>query len=204
MRRRRCHEHGQTVLEFALVATALLMMTTGLVDMGRGFYQYNNLSAAARYGARWGSVMGGTCALPYARSTSDWCDQLGNSAGGFWSQLGNKPIQGLSVACPSYSATPSDYYTVSGYTGNSATTIVGAIANKFDSSSSSSNFITGAVTPGLDLSQLRVCIQLDITSTAPQTGDAVKVYAYYPFHGVSALLFGGTINLNASSQYQVE
>jgi hypothetical protein len=102
-------EHGQTVVEFALIATILLMLTCGLMDSGRAFYQYNNLSAAARYGARWGSVMGGACALTYARSSSDWCDQLGHSSSAFWNQPGNKPIQGFNVSCPGYSSTPADY-----------------------------------------------------------------------------------------------
>jgi hypothetical protein len=82
---------------------------------------------------------------------------------------------------------------VASYSGTTVTTIVGAIAKKFDTSSSSTNFISGAVTPGFDLSKLEICIEVDESSIAPQTGDVIKVNAYYPFTGVSTLLFGGTI-----------
>src|SRR5947209_14800197 len=39
-------EHGQAVVEFAIILIALLMMTVGLVDVGRGFYQYNEIGRA--------------------------------------------------------------------------------------------------------------------------------------------------------------
>ena len=204
MRRLHCSQFGQAAVEMAIVLSVLLMLTAGLVDFGRAFFQNNALAAAARYGARWGSVMGGTCLSFYQSSTNDWCNQLNNTTTSFWSQPGNVPLQGLGVACPSYSSTPGDYYQVSAYTGASSTTIIGALAHKYDSSSTSTNFITGIVTPGVNLTKLYACIELPDSSGTPQTGDSVGVVIYYPFTGVTNLLFRGQINLNATSTYQIE
>src|SRR5579859_1533384 len=135
-------ESGQAVVEFGIIGIALLMLTAGLVDVGRAFYQYNAVSAAARYGARWGSVVGGTCTGLRGASTSDWCNQYGTgNAGGFWSTAGNYPLQGnsdcpqtiIKSQLPPYSKTP--YYQVSNYTQNTSTTIVGAVAQRFDTDS---------------------------------------------------------------------
>lgn len=197
-------EGGQAVVEFALISLVLMMLTVGLVDLGRGFFQYQAVASAARFGARWGSVVGGTCALPNQQSTSDWCNQLGQTASTFWTQAGNQPIQGNGVACPSYASAPSDYYTVSNYTANTSTTIVGMIAQKYDTSAASSNFVGGKVTPGLDLSQLKVCVELASSIAKPQPGETVGVVVYYPFTGVTTLITRQTLYLNATSQYQVE
>ncbi len=197
-------EGGQAVVEFALISLVLMMLTVGLVDLGRGFFQYQAVASAARFGARWGSVVGGTCAMLNQQSTNDWCNQLNHSTGAFWDQPGNKPIQGTGVSCPTYAATPSDYYTVNNYTGNTSTTIVGMIAQKYDTSASSSSFVGGKVTPGLDLSQLHVCVELPSSSARPQAGETVGVAVYYPFTGVSTLITRQTLYLNATSQYQVE
>jgi len=182
----------------------LMMLTVGLVDLGRGFFQYQAVASAARFGARWGSVVGGTCASLNQQSTSDWCNQLNHSTIDFWDQPGNKPIQGTGVACPTYAATPSDYYTVSNYTGTTSTTIVGMIAQKYDTSASSSSFVGAKVTPGLDLSQLYVCVELPSSSARPQPGETIGVAVYYPFTGVTTMITRQTLYLNATSQYQVE
>jgi hypothetical protein len=214
-------ERGQTMVEFALFATALMMLTVGLVDSGRAFFQYNAVSAAARYGARWGSVVGGTCShrtLSVGSATSDWCNSLGTGGGPFndpfWSQPGNEPAwTGASGSCPSsYSGADStNSYTASNYTGASSTTIVGAIVQRFDSNSSSTNFITGNLTPGIDLSKTKICIQLpprawnsDSNQWLALPGDTITVYIYYPFYPVSSLLPATQLNLVASAQYLIE
>lgn len=204
-------ESGQTLVEFAIISTVLLMMTAGLIDSGRAFYQYNALSAGARYGARWGSVVGGSCALPYGQdsTTTDWCNREQISSGSFWTATGNAPLQGVGTDCPSYSSTPADYYTVQTVlnsipNGQQPTTIVGAVATKFDSSASSSNFVTGGLTPGFDLSKLEVCIGLSGSTSIPGTGAMVTVKVYYPFDPVSGVLPQGRISMSASSQYEVE
>ncbi len=46
-------EGGQAVVEFALISLVLMMLTVGLVDLGRGFFQYQAVASAARFGARW-------------------------------------------------------------------------------------------------------------------------------------------------------
>lgn len=211
------------MVEFAIIGTVLLMLTAGMVDSGRAFFQYNAVAAAARYGARWGSVVGGTCdprVLLAANSTNDWCNQRGTGTGPlqnpFWSVAGNRPVWSNSTtSCPTTSAGADDTnsYLASNYTGTSSTTIVGTVVQRFDSSSSSTNFIVGNLTPGLDLSKTRVCIQLSANawndfetpaSWTPHPGDTITVYVYYPFYPVSALLPATQLNLVASAQYQIE
>jgi hypothetical protein len=57
MRRRlfaaRC---GQNMVEFALGVSLLMVLTTGLVDLGRAVWVYNTVSHLAREGARYGVV----------------------------------------------------------------------------------------------------------------------------------------------------
>lgn len=52
------HQHGQSLVEFALVFPVFLLLIIGLVDVGRLVYINNALSEGAREGARWGSVQG--------------------------------------------------------------------------------------------------------------------------------------------------
>jgi hypothetical protein len=198
-------EQGQAVIETAVSLLMFLMVTVGLVDVGRVIFAYNELGAVARYGARWGSVVGGACQdLNYNTSTSDWCDQLGTNSTTFWSQNGNAPLQGAGTSCPSYTSTPADWYTVSSYSGSTTTTIVGALAKHFDSSSSTTNTIWGAFSPGIDTSKLRACIELS-GSNPPYPGDHVTVKLYYSFAVAGHLLTSlTTIPVTAQAQWQVE
>ncbi|MGI8825161.1 MAG: TadE/TadG family type IV pilus assembly protein [Chloroflexota bacterium] len=201
-----CDERGQAAVEFGIIGTVFFILSIGLIDAGRGFYQYNALSSVARDAARWGSVIGGTCLQPASASTSDFCNQLGGQSGTvFWSQQGNVPIQGAGTDCPTYSTTPGDYYAVGTYASSSSSTVVGAIAHRFDSDSGSSSVITGSRAPGFDWSQLKACVALlGSGSNPPKPGDTVKVALYYPFKAVGPLLPGGTLPLTASSQFPVE
>jgi len=61
MRRRRFrrflrNENGSIIVETALMITILLLLTFGIVDMGRALYVSNTLILAARDGARWAVV----------------------------------------------------------------------------------------------------------------------------------------------------
>jgi TadE-like protein len=216
MRHRAPHERGQTAVEFAIIGIALMMMTVGLVDVGRAAYEYNELSGLARYGARWASVVGGTCALREAKSTSDWCNQFSSKGTTrFWAQSGNFPFAAFQTGlpCPAFKSNagntaPADYYTVQTY--NGTPTIVGAIAQKYDTSSSSANLVNGLASLGLDKSKLFVCISTTnnfsvATQSEPALGDAVTVRIGYKFIAASGL-FGKqlTIDLSASSTYGVE
>jgi Flp pilus assembly protein TadG len=51
------NESGSVLIEFALVATVLLILVFGVIDFGRFLFTANNLTAAAREGARFASVL---------------------------------------------------------------------------------------------------------------------------------------------------
>ena len=211
-------ERGQAAVEFAIIGLILMMLTVGLVDAGRAFYGYNAIAVAARYAARWGSVVGGTCSGPFrGGSVSDWCNQFGQATTDFWNTPGNYPLQGNNP-CPTSiqnpAPTPNPYYTVSpSYTSSTSTTIVGTVAQRFDTNATSSNLITGALTPGFDLTQMKVCIQLPPEAYASSgssgnvtvgPGYLVTVYVYYPFKPAGGLFGNVQLNLIGSSQYEIE
>lgn len=220
MRRPGNGERGQALVEFALIFGVLMMMTTGLLDVGRAFYEYNALSSASRFAARWASVVGGACVLP-GSNVNDWCTQQGTATGNFWTQKGNVPIQGNSVPCPSYQTTPSDYYSASdpdddndndysvthngdGDTVSNSTTIVGIVAQHFDTSSASTGFVSGTL-GGFDLSKLKVCIQTSNPLSDQVHGDYVTVVVSYHFDPINFILASrGGFYLVSTSQYNVE
>lgn len=51
-------ERGHALTEMALTLPILLMVIMGIMDFGRAFFIYSQVSNAAREGARWGSVRG--------------------------------------------------------------------------------------------------------------------------------------------------
>jgi hypothetical protein len=205
-------ERGQAVVEFAVIGLILLALTVGLVDIGRAFYQYNEIASAAVDAARWASVQGGTCAnkqITQYESTADWCNGLTTSGTAFWSLKGNYPVQG-SGSCPtSYDSAGTSSYLLSDSTANGNTTIVGTVMRRLDTSSSAYKINAGNWLAGLDPRKLMVCIQLSSsfsgTTPSPQQGDVVSVFVYYQFVPVSGL-FGKslTINMAASSRYVME
>jgi Flp pilus assembly protein TadG len=72
MRRRR--PGGQSLVEFALVLPLFLVMLMGVIDVGRAIWAQNSLASAAREGARFAIVHGGSettaCPVgPTARTT---------------------------------------------------------------------------------------------------------------------------------------
>jgi hypothetical protein len=213
---RTSRESGQTMIEFGIFCTVLFMLTLGLVDVGRGFFQYNAVASIARYGARWGSVVGGECSpngnLDKGKSTNDWCNQLGavsDTTTPFFQQNGNIPLQTNGGTCPNdYDPSmPSTYYTASAFSGTAPTTIVATMVHKLDTDASSVSKTVGLLAPGLDLSLLHICIELPESwrggTYEPVVGDHVGVFIYYPFHPVGPF-FGGTLKLNSESEYVIE
>jgi hypothetical protein len=204
-------ERGQATIGFGITGSLLLLMTIGLVDAGRAFYQYNAVAALARAGSRWAAVVGGECR--YADSVSDWCNQLGSSTAGFWSQSGNVPLQTGGAPCPStYDPVgyPGYYYRVADYAGTSATTIVGELAHQFMSDSRTPSFIHGALSAGFVLSSLEVCIQLPDSWDSEKAAyivnqrDPVGVFVYALFYAVGPFFTRGQIKLYASSNDEIQ
>ncbi len=57
-------EHGQALVEFALVLPLLLLVITGLLDTARAVWQESTLAYAAREGTRYAIVHGSNSAVP--------------------------------------------------------------------------------------------------------------------------------------------
>ena len=68
--RRRGDAKGQGLVEFALAAPVIFLVLLGLVDGGRIVFINNEMSEAAREGARWGAVQG-RAAAEYGGSNSN-------------------------------------------------------------------------------------------------------------------------------------
>ena len=69
-RRARRGERGQTVVEFALAATALFTLVFGIIDFGRALFTYDIVTNAARIGSRYAIVHGSACSLASCPATS--------------------------------------------------------------------------------------------------------------------------------------
>ena len=54
-RRMRRSERGQNLIEMALLLPVLIMITIGVIDMGRAYHHYIIITNASREGARFGS-----------------------------------------------------------------------------------------------------------------------------------------------------
>ena len=61
MRRFAHDERAQSLVEFALVLPVLLLIITGIFDVGRAVWQENTLAYAAREGTRYAIVNGSGC-----------------------------------------------------------------------------------------------------------------------------------------------
>jgi TadE-like protein len=198
------HERGQAAVEFGIIGIAVMILTVGLVDVGRAFFDYSAVSSAARFGARWAGVVGGSCIIP-GKTGPDWCTQNGSFATNFWEQTGTVPLQGNGKKCPQFTDAggPAAYYSAGSFLGSSATSIVGAIAQHFDSSSASQSFIRGKAA-GFNLSQLKVCVQTTNPVLDQVPGDYVSVTVYYHFNPINFLVARGGFDVVSTSQYVVE
>jgi Flp pilus assembly protein TadG len=56
--RRRHHERGAALVEFAVVSIVFFTFVFGITEFGRMVYDYNIVSTAVRDGARWAAVRG--------------------------------------------------------------------------------------------------------------------------------------------------
>ena len=54
-------QHGQALVEFALVLPILLVVLIGIMDFGRAFFVYSEVSNAAREAVRYAAVNSGDC-----------------------------------------------------------------------------------------------------------------------------------------------
>ena len=72
---------GQTMVEFAMVASVFLLLLMGIVQMGRAVYSYNFVSYAARDATRYAIVHGSKSLTPAA--TSDVQNFVVKEAHGF-------------------------------------------------------------------------------------------------------------------------
>ena len=80
---------GQSLVEFALVLPAFLLIALVVIDAGRAVYTWNTVSQAAREGARRAAVLAsatgrpGPCNVPYCpATTSDLTNQIAAAANG--------------------------------------------------------------------------------------------------------------------------
>jgi hypothetical protein len=227
------NDAGQTVVEFALILTILLILTGGLLDVGRAFYQYNSVANAARFGARYGSVVGGTCSVLLSPPTgADWCSQgsapvaagtalpsgstpaapcstpVAGTNTAFWGYNGNWPCQTQGTACPTtYDSSFTGYYTVGNFTSATYPSIAAMLAQRFDTNSTSILSSIPGLNPGFDLTKLKLCIQMTTDGSGNwrhKPGDKVDVFVYYPFQAIGPLFNFASFNLVASSQYIIE
>jgi Flp pilus assembly protein TadG len=64
-------QRGSSMVEFAISATALMLVMFGILEFGRVMYTYHTVSNAARLGARWAIVRGSSCSvLDHCNATS--------------------------------------------------------------------------------------------------------------------------------------
>ena len=88
-------EQGQGLVEFAFVATLLLVLVVGLLDLGRALFTWMALRDAAQEGASYGSIFPNATALieTRARDTSKRPVNLADTS------LVNVQINLLGAAC---------------------------------------------------------------------------------------------------------
>jgi hypothetical protein len=157
-----------------------------------------------------------------------------NTAQLFWAQAGNVPLQGANASCqsalPSASQLPAGtsstsgdtsstggFYNVAQYappTSSTSTTVVGTVAQHFDTNTSSSGFGLGSFIPGVNLNNMWACVELVRGKNPPpptsassfhylMAGDRVRVYVYYRFSAVTPLLTAALPALIAEAEFPV-
>jgi len=56
-------QRGASMVEFAVAASAFMLVMFGIVEFGRVMYTYHTVSNAARIGSRWAIVRGSGCTV---------------------------------------------------------------------------------------------------------------------------------------------
>jgi Flp pilus assembly protein TadG len=80
-------ESGVALLEFALFMSLLLVLVFGTIDFGRALFTANNLTAAAREGARYGARL---------TNPGAYLDAIRDTAASKMSPFGNAPVDAAS------------------------------------------------------------------------------------------------------------
>ncbi|HEU5369017.1 MAG TPA: TadE family protein [Ktedonobacterales bacterium] len=86
-KRRRRHQSGQTLVEFALVAPLLLMVIFGTIEFCFLYQSVNTVSFAAREGARVGAVLGPTDSAADSKIIQAIFNATTNGSGLLFSQI---------------------------------------------------------------------------------------------------------------------
>jgi Flp pilus assembly pilin Flp len=91
-------ESGAAMVEFAIVALILFSLIFAMIDFGRALFLYNNLTNAAREGARFGATQFGG-AGPCATSTAAIIERTASRIREFNAGAAANPSQYVSVTC---------------------------------------------------------------------------------------------------------
>jgi hypothetical protein len=95
------HHHGQSMIEFALLAPIFFLLLLGTIDLGRGIYIYNTISDAAREGTR--------AAIPFDSplpTNADVVMAVQSKMGGGFSLIVDPCIANATTPCPSTPTVP--------------------------------------------------------------------------------------------------
>jgi Flp pilus assembly protein TadG len=68
---RRGDQRGESLVEFALASSVLLLLILGTMQFGLAIWNYNTIASLAQDGARWAAVRGTNCTSPCVKATSD-------------------------------------------------------------------------------------------------------------------------------------
>jgi Flp pilus assembly protein TadG len=96
-------EAGAALLEFALFAGVLLVLTFGIIDFGRALFTANNLTAAAREGARYAAVLPNPAASTAA---------IQQRVATYMSPFGSAPIDPATQVLVTYNSTGSSLQSI--------------------------------------------------------------------------------------------
>ncbi len=115
---RRFHrdDRGAAMVEFAIIAPLLFLLVFGVIDFGRVFFLYNNLTNAAREGARAGAVLEyplattGTTIRDLVRNRIK--DSAGSTATVVTTYVGAKPTMTVRVQIQNYPFAPATFLAI--------------------------------------------------------------------------------------------
>ena len=118
IRRLRRDDGAAAMVEFAIVAPLLFALLFGIIDFGRVFFLYNNLTNAAREGARLGAVlMTASCAAGTQTTVINAVRARINDAGGSTATVnvtcpGLAPAQTVRVQIQNYPFNPVTFFVI--------------------------------------------------------------------------------------------
>ena len=90
-------QRAQMVVEFAFVAPVLILLTLGILGIGRAFYTYVDLTNAARAGARYAVAQTDVYTCP---TTTAFKDKVKASQPNIdWTKLATSPLKDIDLDC---------------------------------------------------------------------------------------------------------